>query len=281
MPGPAGLTHNRVSGLSDDVTQPSLVQPSNWDDKHYFTGANLGALLYQGTSGEVQAVNSVALGQVLASVAVGSAPAWTTSPQLTFVKLGGTTSSFPGITFNGTEFQIVLADNSAFTVARALGYIVGSNAGSAGALRVSNAATICTARNAANSGNLHLLATDSSNRLIIGDDGGSGTAIASLLLKSTSSGGALVLFGGTTSSFPALKRSSAELQVRLADDSAFGVLNALSLVVNTGTFLTSAVALTNGAGAGAGTITNAPAAGDPTKWIPINDNGTTRYIPCW
>lgn len=40
-------------------------------------------------------------------------------------------------------------------------------------------------------------------------------------------------------------------------------------------------ALTNGAGAGAGTITNAPAAGNPTKWIGINDNGTIRYIPAW
>jgi hypothetical protein len=26
---------------------------------------------------------------------------------------------------------------------------------------------------------------------------------------------------------------------------------------------------------------NAPAAGNPTKWIPIDDNGTTRYIPAW
>jgi hypothetical protein len=39
--------------------------------------------------------------------------------------------------------------------------------------------------------------------------------------------------------------------------------------------------LGNGAGAGAGTLTNAPAAGDPTKWIPIDDNGTTRYVPAW
>lgn len=43
----------------------------------------------------------------------------------------------------------------------------------------------------------------------------------------------------------------------------------------------SSVAMNNGAGAGAGTITNAPAAGNPTKWIPINDNGTTRYVPAW
>jgi len=37
----------------------------------------------------------------------------------------------------------------------------------------------------------------------------------------------------------------------------------------------------NGAGAALGTLANAPAAGNPTKWLPINDNGTTRYIPSW
>ena len=33
--------------------------------------------------------------------------------------------------------------------------------------------------------------------------------------------------------------------------------------------------------AATGTLTNAPAAGNPTKWIAIDDNGTTRYIPAW
>lgn len=37
----------------------------------------------------------------------------------------------------------------------------------------------------------------------------------------------------------------------------------------------------NGAAAQVGTLTNAPAPGNPTKWIPIDDNGTTRYIPSW
>lgn len=37
----------------------------------------------------------------------------------------------------------------------------------------------------------------------------------------------------------------------------------------------------NGAAAATGTLTNAPAAGNPTKWLQINDNGTTRYIPAW
>lgn len=47
------------------------------------------------------------------------------------------------------------------------------------------------------------------------------------------------------------------------------------------TLHTTTVALANNAGASAGTLTNAPAIGNPTKWIPINDNGTTRNIPAW
>lgn len=47
------------------------------------------------------------------------------------------------------------------------------------------------------------------------------------------------------------------------------------------TFHTTSSALTDGAGASTGTLTNAPAAGNPTKWIGINDNGVTRYIPAW
>jgi hypothetical protein len=57
---------------------------------------------------------------------------------------------------------------------------------------------------------------------------------------------------------------------------------ALSFTTPTSTALvTSRVTLTNGAGASAGTITNAPTAGNPTKWIPINDNGVIRNIPAW
>ena len=38
---------------------------------------------------------------------------------------------------------------------------------------------------------------------------------------------------------------------------------------------------TSGAGSSAGTLTNAPSVGNPTKWYAFNDNGTTRYIPMW
>ena len=46
-------------------------------------------------------------------------------------------------------------------------------------------------------------------------------------------------------------------------------------------YLCQTNALTNGAAAQAGTLTNSPLAGNPTKWIKILDNGTTRHIPAW
>jgi hypothetical protein len=54
-----------------------------------------------------------------------------------------------------------------------------------------------------------------------------------------------------------------------------------SLTIGSATLITTTVAFTNGAAALAGTLLNAPAAGNPSKWIPINDNGTTRFIPAW
>lgn len=53
----------------------------------------------------------------------------------------------------------------------------------------------------------------------------------------------LLSFGGTTSSFPALKRSSTTLQARLADDSAFANIEAAQVVTPTQT-LTDAATIT-------------------------------------
>jgi hypothetical protein len=54
------------------------------------------------------------------------------------------------------------------------------------------------------------------------------------------------------------------------------------LYVASGNFLIrSAASLPNGAGGNVGTLTTAPSAGNPTKWIPVDDDGTTRYIPAW
>lgn len=45
--------------------------------------------------------------------------------------------------------------------------------------------------------------------------------------------------------------------------------------------LGSKTTITNGAGTATGTLTNAPTATNPTKWLPYDDNGTIRYIPAW
>jgi hypothetical protein len=54
-----------------------------------------------------------------------------------------------------------------------------------------------------------------------------------------------------------------------------------ALTINSATMIKTNTTFTNNAGANVGTLNNSPATGNPTKWIPINDNGTIRNIPCW
>ena len=81
--------------------------------------------------------------------------------------------------------------------------------------------------------------------------------------------------GGAATLVEIMNLSSSGLSVT----GTLGVTGLLTL--GGGTLLATSTALTNGAAASVGTLTNAPAVGNPTKWIPINDNGTTRYIPAW
>lgn len=67
-----------------------------------------------------------------------------------------------------------------------------------------------------------------------------------------------------------------------------GLVSAGSVTTASGGFTTgddylmkSSVPLFDGAGGNTGTLTNAPTAGDPTKWLIVNDNGTPRYVPAW
>jgi hypothetical protein len=103
---------------------------------------------------------------------------------------------------------------------------------------------------------------------------------------------AIVLEALTANTDILLRANTGTGQVRFIDSAGNEVFsvdfvnNAVNcykiLRVNTPTaLLQTLVAMNNGAGASVGTLTNAPSVGNPTKWIPINDNGTTRYIPCW
>jgi hypothetical protein len=54
-----------------------------------------------------------------------------------------------------------------------------------------------------------------------------------------------------------------------------------AITINDAVLMHTKTAFTNGAAAQVGTLLNAPTAGNPTKWIPVDDNGTTRFIPAW
>ena len=45
--------------------------------------------------------------------------------------------------------------------------------------------------------------------------------------------------------------------------------------------LETTATLTNAAAGLVATMLNSPRANNPTKWVAVNDNGTTRYVPLW
>lgn len=59
-------------------------------------------------------------------------------------------------------------------------------------------------------------------------------------------------------------------------------LKTRDVFTNDATFLIRTnTALTNNAAAQTATLLNSPTAGNPSKWIGIDDNGVTRFIPAW
>jgi hypothetical protein len=74
--------------------------------------------------------------------------------------------------------------------------------------------------------------------------------------------------------------------ITLGGNTGGGTLGARQVIID-GTGFGAGVAslrlngLTSGAAAAAGTLLNAPAAGDPAFWIPISIAGTVRYVPAW
>lgn len=116
------------------------------------------------------------------------------------LQFGGTSSSFPSIKRNGAGLDFRLADDSGYATITAGSGIFGT----AGGVTLNNYVNIGT-------GNLlnwiarSIVASPADGVLTISNQAQSDFSRLQL--------------GGTTNSFPALKRSSATLQVRLADDS--------------------------------------------------------------
>jgi len=62
------------------------------------------------------------------------------------------------------------------------------------------------------------------------------------------------------------------ISLQVAGTERFGVSNSGAVVLAN---------QTSGPGAGGGTLTNAPSAGNPDFWLPVTINGTAHWIPAW
>jgi hypothetical protein len=133
------------------------------------------------------------------------------------LQFGGTTSSFPSLKRSGALIEVKLADDSAYAS------ITADNVYARGVIR---------------------LGGTNDNRI---SDGGAG--IIRLTDAAATSFDRLQL-GGSTSSYPALKRNSAAIDVKLADDSGYAALNAgittATRITVAGQYVSSEFALTDG-----------------------------------
>lgn len=103
---------------------------------------------------------------------------------------------------------------------------------------------------------------------------GTGAVYAAALL---SAGGGLSVTGAATIS-NTLTVSAGTTTVQ--------ALSATAATANTLTLNASGTAITlnnstSGPGSSTGTLSNAPAAGNPAFWVPVTINGTLRHIPAW
>ena len=168
------------------------------------------------------------------------------------LQFGGTSASFPALKRSGADLKIRLADDSAAAI-----------------LFVKTLRTdynqYITGRNSTDTADINMFRTNSSNRIDVGAGLDCSTITASGAITGTQFNGSVSAaasgflsigtrgyfdatadgvwrlqnaagtsfgrlgFGGLTSSFPALKRSGANLQVRLGDDTGFTEIGALAV----------------------------------------------------
>jgi hypothetical protein len=207
-----GLTPSLFTSAKPDGSDPTKLQPSFWNRlvaiiNSLFNGADAhGSLLYRDTADVTDGASwlpDVAAGSVLVSGGVGAAPAWSASPIVTKVQTDNGTASLPAWTFS-TETGLGLYRSSAGQL-------------TVGNTNVSGGIPFTFGTNGMQLGSGMLLSWSSSTSAI----GSADTTLArSAAGKLTLTGTTPMLqLGGTTAGFPAVKRDTVFLQLRLADDS--------------------------------------------------------------
>ena len=173
-----------------------------------------------GSSGCRLAANGVV--KVTQDATAGLGPSITAGTATTDVNALSATQTWnaAGVAFTGWKFTITDTASAAGSLAM---QILGGAAGTTSLLSLDKTGQLTTTANVRGG-------TGTTGSGFIG---GGGFGITGRVVLNSSADGQLTMldwagtsfgrinFGGTTSSFPAIKRSSAELQARLADDSAF------------------------------------------------------------
>jgi hypothetical protein len=176
----------------------------------------VGDLLYASGAAALSKLADVATGSVLVSGGVTTAPAWSASPTVTKVLLGNGTLSLPSLAFAAN------VDTGLYNLGPGQVGVTVAGVAQAGffsdMFQVRSATTI-----AWSSGNVNS-STDTSL--------GRGGAAGKVVLVGTTP---MFMLGGITSASPAIKASSAVLQARLADDSAFADVSAAIITAAAGT----------------------------------------------
>lgn len=185
------------------------------------------------------------------------------SPSLVTPTLGVATATSinkMAITAPATSSTLAVADGKTATISNTLTF-TGTDSSS---VAFGTGGTVAYTGN-----NLSVFAATTSAQLagIISDETGSGALVfgTSPTLSGANMGTAIVTFGGSTTSFPALKRSSAVLQGRLGDDSDFCAVQ--------GKITTAANAVT-------GLVAGALAALTSASIVIYDATGTAYRIPC-
>jgi hypothetical protein len=145
------------------------------------------------------------------------------------VTFGGVAVTEPALKANGNQLDVRVADDSDASGMGAKYFLaseslrVGTNYATTGEIRL-HAGGRAYARNAANSANYGLIGGSilSNNDVFVGDTAN----VTALTLAAP-----IVTFTGQSSSFPALKRNSAGLDVKLADDSNYTTVRMSALGV--------------------------------------------------
>jgi hypothetical protein len=116
-------------------------------------------------------------------------------------------------------------------------------------------------------------------------------APSSLLFRLPDGSGANIAAGSLTIRPGIATGAGAQGSIALQTQNAVGAASVLGTVITQVSIVPSTGAagqanlridnVTSGAAAAVGTLNNAPSAGDPTFWLPVNIAGNIRYIPCW